>query len=300
MQFLVSLISSVNDYQQELAKDAEETAKRLGIELKILYAEGDAVSQGQQLLEAIQSKLEKPNAIIFEPAGTALATAARTAAAEGIGWCVMNHSAEYFTDLRKTCRAPMFGLSSDHVEVGRIQGRQLSALLPGGGNVLFLQGSVGHSATQQRTDGIFATKPSTIQLRSLKGQWTEKSGYDAIASWLRLSTSHETRISGVAAQNDDMAMGARRAFQELTTGTEREHWMSIPFLGCDGVPKTGQAHVDRGMMRATVHIPSLSGKAMEMMVHAMKTGVVPPENTTIMPESYPAIESLTPAKFATA
>lgn len=291
-RILLSLTSDKNDYQQEQAREAQEAASRLGVELSLIYADNDAIAQSQQLLSAIQSKGSRPDAVIFEPAGTGLATVARAAATAGIGWVVLNRDVDYLSELRGISKAPIFALSSDHVEVGRIQGRQLAALLPQGGSVLHIQGPVSHSAAQQRTQGAEQTKPHSVLLRSLKGQWTEKSGYDAIASWLRLSTSHETTVCAVVAHNDDMAIGARKAFQELATGDERSRWLSMPFLGCDGLPKTGKAYVDKHMLQATVHIPANAGKAMQMLVQAMRTGQNPPERTLTVPESYPPLDKL--------
>jgi ribose transport system substrate-binding protein len=40
-----------------------------------------------------------------------------------------------------------------------------------------------------------------------------------------------------------MAMGAKKAFQELVDPDTRERWLDVPYIGCDGVPKTGQAWV---------------------------------------------------------
>ena len=31
-----------------------------------------------------------------------------------------------------------------------------------------------------------------------------------------------------------MALGARKAFQEITNEAERSRWLSLPFTGCDG------------------------------------------------------------------
>ncbi len=54
-RFVVSLIVAENDYQQEQAASAREAAKRLGADIDIIYAGNDAVAQGQQLLDVIQS-----------------------------------------------------------------------------------------------------------------------------------------------------------------------------------------------------------------------------------------------------
>lgn len=150
----------INDYQQEQAAVAEEVARRLGVKVKIIQADNDAITQSQQLLRAIQSPpQERPTAIAFEPVGTALERVAQAAAEAQIGWVVLNRDADYIPELRKVTSAPVFAISSDHVEVGRIQGRQIAALLPNGGIVLYIQGPSGSSAAEQRTAGMEEMRP---------------------------------------------------------------------------------------------------------------------------------------------
>src|SRR5262249_43922674 len=164
-----------------------------------------------------------PDGIIFEPAGgTALPQVARAAAAAGIAWVVLNRDAEYVAELRKVHRIPVFTITSNHEEIGRIQGRQLGALLPKGGSVLYIQGPSESSAAKQRTSGMQETKPSDVQIKLMKAQWTEASSYRAVSSWLRLSTSQQARLDVVAAQDDSMAVGAKKAFQDLLDSTARE------------------------------------------------------------------------------
>ena len=70
LSFLVSLTNDENDYQQEQQAAAEKAARRLGIDLKIVHANNDAVTQSQQLLHYIQGTAgARPDAIVFEPAG---------------------------------------------------------------------------------------------------------------------------------------------------------------------------------------------------------------------------------------
>lgn len=54
LSFLVSLTNDDNDYQQEQAAAADKAARRLGVDLKIIHASNDAVTQSQQLLHYIQ------------------------------------------------------------------------------------------------------------------------------------------------------------------------------------------------------------------------------------------------------
>lgn len=293
-KFVVSLTTRDNDYQIEQAEAAEEAANRLNVDLEILYADNDAILQSQQLLKIIQSNSEShPDGIIFEPVGgTAMPQVARASAAAGIAWVVLNREVDYITDLRRNYKVPIFAISSDHEEIGRIQGKQIAALLPHGGSVLLIQGPSESLAAKQRTTGMYETKPFGVQVKLMKANWTEASAYKAVSSWLKLSTSQQARIDVVAAHDDSMTLGARKAFEEIRDAAMRDRWLATPHLGIDGMPKTGQAWVQRGLLRATIVVPTNSGKAVEMLLHALHTGTMPPEKTLTTPKSLPRIEEL--------
>jgi len=293
-RFLVSLTTNDNDYQIEQAVSAEDTARRLGVDLQIVYADNDAINQSQQLLKIIQSSSNsRPDAIVFEPAGsTGLPQVARAAAAAGMGWVILNREADYIADLRKTYRVPAFCITSDHRAIGRIQGRQIGALLPKGGSILYIQGPSGSDAAQQRTDGMQETRPAEVEVRMLRAQWTEGSAHQAVSAWLRLSTSRALPIEAIIAQDDSMAMGARKAIQEIGDMQLRDRWLAAAFTGCDGMPKTGQAWVRNGSLAATVVVPANTGLALEMLAQTIHTGTVPAERTYTDVRSYPPIDEL--------
>jgi ribose transport system substrate-binding protein len=295
IRILVSLTTSDNDYQIEQAESAEQAAKRLGVDADIIFADNDAINQSTQILKAVQVVPEsRPDAIVFEPVGgTALPQVARAAAAAGIGWAVLNRDASYIGDLRKTSSAPMFAVSSDHMEIGRVQGRQFAALLPKGGSILYIQGPSENSAAKERTAGMQENKPANIQVTVLKAQWTEESSLRAVRSWLKLTTSQKSSMDLVGAQDDSMAMGARKAFQELTNQAERERWLKLPFTGCDGLPKTGQAWVRSGLLTATIFVPPNTGQAIELIVQALQRKKQAPERVLIPPRSIPSLDTLT-------
>ena len=70
LSFLVSLTNNDNDYQIEQATAAKDSARRLGVDLYLAYAENDAITQSQQLLKAIQSPAaSRPDAICWSPSG---------------------------------------------------------------------------------------------------------------------------------------------------------------------------------------------------------------------------------------
>jgi len=173
LRFVVSLTTHDNDFQMEQAAAAQQAANRLGVDIEILYADNDAIQQSQQLLQIIQSKESLHDGIIFEPAGgTGFPLVAKAAAAAGIGWVVMNREVEYLTDLRRAYKVPIFCISSDHEEIGRIQGKQVAAMLPKGGSVLLIQGPPESTAAKHRMTGLYDTKPVDVQVKVMKGNWT--------------------------------------------------------------------------------------------------------------------------------
>jgi ribose transport system substrate-binding protein len=294
LKFIVSLTNNDNDYQIEQAVAAEHAAKRLGVEVQIIHAENDSVTQSQQLLKIIQARNEAlPDGIIFEPVGgTALPQVARAAAIAGIGWVVLNRDVEYMAELRKAYRVPAFSLTSDHEEIGRIQGRQFAALLPQGGTVLYIQGPTENLAAKQRTCGMYETKPAEVQVKLMKAQWTEASAHRTVSSWLRLSTSQQTHLDLIAAQDDSMALGARKAFQEEMNLAARERWLKLPYIGCDGLPNSGQVWVRRGLLTATIFVPPNAGTALEMLVEGLQNGTMPAERSLTTPVSIPGLAEL--------
>jgi ribose transport system substrate-binding protein len=293
LRFLLSLTNDDNDYQIEQMNAARYMARKLDVDLDVKHAGNDGILQSQQLILGIQSNSEpRPDAIIFEPAGsTAHPQVARAAAGAGIAVVVLNRDVNYLADLRRSCHVPAFAITSNHEEIGRIQGRQLAAILPEGGTVLYIQGPPDSSAAKDRYSGTVETKPQAANLRVLKAQWTEASARKTVESWLRLSTSRQTQIHAVCAQDDSMAIGARKAFEDCAD--MRDQLPKVPFLGCDGLPKTGQEWLQRGLLTASVFIPPNADTAIELLVKALQTGEMPPESAFTTAASLPGLDILT-------
>ena len=298
LRFVVSLITKANDYQVEQAAAAQAAAYKLGIAIQTLYADDDAITQSTQLLKIIQAEPEQhPDAIIFEPVGgTAFPQVAQAAVKAKIGWAVLNREADYLAQLRKSAQVPVFCVTSDHREIGRIQGRQFAALLPNGGTVLYITGPSETSAARDRTTGAQMTLPANVRMTMLRGRWTEESAQRSVESWLKLNVANKIQVDVVGAQNDLMAMGARRAFESIANPAEREKWLALPFTGVDGLSKTGLAWVKSGQLAATVVVPTNTAPAMEMMAEALQTGRTVPERSTTVAQSVPAVEEIAPVR----
>jgi ABC-type sugar transport system substrate-binding protein len=295
IRVVVSLMTRENDYQLEQAASAQESAASLGVDAQIIFADNDSITQGTQLLKIIQSDpTSRPDAIICEPVGgPCLPQVARAAVQAGIPWVLLNREADYVAELRRNePRLPIFSIGSDQKEVGRIQGQQLGALVRNGGGVLHIQGPSENTTAKDRTTGLQATLPHHIPITALRGQWTEESAQRSVESWLRLNTSQKVSISAIAGQNDAMAMGARKAFSALDNNSDRDRWLRVPYVGCDGVTKTGQSWVRTGLLAATVIIPTSAGRAISIMHQALLSGTRPPERTFTTPESFPPVTQL--------
>ena len=175
--------------------------------------------------------------------------------------------------------------------MGRIQGRQFAALAQQG-NVLYIEGPscVGgrFRSSHQRHAFRQAARPGIEgNQRRLDGaQRTSCHQVVAIVEHVP-----KTRYSRGRVPNDAMAKGARNAFAELPETEERERYLKVPFTGCDGVTKTGQEWVRRGLLTATVVSPPTAGLALEILARAVQTRYRPAERTPIAPWSFPKVKS---------
>ena len=214
---------------------------------------------------------------------------AKAAITAGVGWAVLNRDAAYISELRPGAKAPIFCVSNDHIEIGRIQGRQFAALLPKGGNVLYIQGPSENSAAKERTQGMLSTKPANIQVTNLKhsGPKALRSVAPGSASLPRKSHHRPDRRSGFHGR-------WRPQSPEIVNESERERWLKLPFTGCDGLPKTGQAWVRSGILTATVFAPANAGQAIDMLFAALSKGQEQPERALTAPSSVPPLAALKP------
>lgn len=283
-----------NLYLREQASAAESAASRLGMALQVVSAEMDPILQSQQLLALVQGKeAERPDAILIEPVNaTGLPRVAEAAVSAGIAWVVSNAQVDYIGKLRRSAKAPVFMVSQDHIEVGRLQGRQIAALLPQGGSVLYLRGPAMSSIATRRYEGLERGKPHNVEIKSVKVQGsTADNACVAVTSWLNLSTVRPEGTHLIVSQNADFIFGARKAFEARADESERAKWLAIPCLGA-GVASQLKSLVDHGTLRAAVLTSLTTEKALDMLAHAIKQGSQPPEHTAVEARSYPAFDEL--------
>ena len=293
-KLVASFLSDDQEFQVMQAADAKLAAQRAGLALEVLYAENNAVLQIQQLFRFVHApEEERPVVIIVETVvGEGLERVARNAARVGIGWVLLNRRVAYLESLRQEWpRLPISMVSTDQLEVGRIQGRQFRALLPKGGSVLYLQGPADTSAARERLEGMQqAIAGGKLETKVLDAEWTEGSAEKAVVAWLRLKTSESFHPGLVGAQNDAMALGARKALI-----AQHKQWSRLPFTGCDGLPEGGQRLVDAKVLAATVVVPSNAGPAVDIVARFLSGEPVPPQ-IVLAPRSYPPEPQLAEAR----
>jgi len=297
MKKLRVVVSLPNDnaYQHEQAAVAKATGELLGLDLQVLQANDDSITQSQQLLQLIQSRPEdRPDALLVEPVtATGLRRVAEAAVTEGIAWVISNSDVDYIRQLAKNSKVPVFTVSQGQNEIGRLQGKQMAALLPQGGNVLMIEGPGLSSVAVQRHEGMETARPRNVQLTMLRSKWSEDNAAQSVGAWLKLATSRPDKYHLIAGQTHELALGARNAFQAINNPELTQKWLALPFLGI-GIANQVQSLVDRGILAAAVVTSVTMALALRLLVRAIESKMQVPERSVVEVASYPELEKLTP------
>jgi putative xylitol transport system substrate-binding protein len=137
-------------------------------------------------------------------------------------------------------------IGSDGVISGEDVARAVITKLGGKGNVVILEGIIGHSAQIERRQGIqtiLAQFPNVKVLEMKAANWSRAEGQALMENWL---TAHGSAINGVISQNDEMALGALEALKARAIDLATH-----PVGGVDGLTDALDA-VKRGEMWTTL------------------------------------------------
>jgi len=271
------------DYQELIREDCVTTARRHGFSVQVLVADNDADRQVRQITTCLGEPPERrPTAIIVSPVReVTLLNTARAAARLGIGWAMLLRWCDYIRDLRMEFPGlPIFTVMADQHEVGRIQGRQFRALLPHGGEAVYIRGPLGTSSASRRFAGAQEVlKDSAIDLSILNSDFTFAGGENAMKEWMRVFPRGAPARLIVGAQNDAMAMGARKALEENPRGRSNFSY--------------GHRLVVEGKLTSTVVMPPTGGRAVTEIASAVQ-GVRPAEAIIVKPVGFPEPPLLRP------
>jgi ABC-type sugar transport system substrate-binding protein len=229
------------------------------------------------------------------PEGTALqddATyrLARRVLQKGVGWVMLNHGrADLVTALRTEFPAlPLALVAIDNREFGRIQARLLRGVVKPGAKVLCVRGNPFDSGSQERSAGLKeGLRGAGIDPEEVDGRWDPAIAEREVRRWIASPLRHQAPLHAVVAQDDIMAMAARRALDGAVQEQARTDLKGIPVIGGDGLPGMGRRWVDEGALTATVSV-TLPGKtAVELLWRHWRDSAPLPEVTRLAPTPYP-------------
>ncbi|HMJ55577.1 MAG TPA: sugar ABC transporter substrate-binding protein [Polyangiaceae bacterium] len=290
------LQSRGNDYQQLLRDDCVSTASQRAFTVKVFFAEGDADRQAEQLREALREPVTtRATALIVSPVQESrLMPLVTEALRSRVGWIVLSRWSDYLSAQRAQFgNVPVFCVMPDHEEIGRIQALQFKALLPQGGELVYIRGPLGTFSAERRLAGVRKELAgSSLRPVIFNGDWSSESGARAIENWIGIFGGRELPLCVVGSQNDSMAVGAREALLEAVATRKSPSTMRFALTGCDGSPSYGKRLVAEGQLAATVVIPSVSGRAVTELTSILDGGAQPPLAILVDVKGYPDVNVL--------
>lgn len=169
-------------------------------------------------------------------------------------------------------------LGSDFVEEGRKAGNEMNNLLPDGGKIVELVGTVGSAPANDRYSGFREALADNIEIiDSQSGDFTRAGGKEVMEAFLK---NYGDEIVGLYAHNDDMAIGAIQAIEEFGL----QPGVDIKIVSIDAVRGAFEAMID-GKLNVTVECnPLLGPQFYELALRAV--------NGEELPEWVPSEESI--------
>lgn len=202
-----------------------------GITYELLNAQSDITNQISQVENLIAQGC---NAIIISPVD-ADATQAITDACSEAGVPLICVSTDINSD--RTCC-----VAADNTEAGTKQANLMLELLGSSGNLAVLMGAAGNMNSTGRTDAYHAVIDSIDGVEIIAEQtanWLRADALSVVENWLQSGME----INGILANNDEMAIGAALACEEVG--------LSIPIIGV-GATEEGLNAVLNGTISGTV------------------------------------------------
>jgi ribose transport system substrate-binding protein len=232
-----------NPFFIEMQKGAEETAKKLGVNLIVQAAEREVdVEKQMQIIEnLIQTKVA---AICVTPSGSReIVPAIEKANRAAIPVVIVDTRVDPKTMSESSGKIATF-IGSDNYEGGKLAGEFLAKRLGGKGKVAVLEGIPGHETGDSRLKGFreaIKAMPGIEIVASQTANWERDQGFNVFQNILQ---SHPD-IQAVFACSDLMALGAVEAIAAAKrTG-------QIAVVGFDALDEARKA-VLSGTMEATV------------------------------------------------
>ncbi|MYR97690.1 MULTISPECIES: ABC transporter permease/substrate-binding protein [unclassified Streptomyces] len=229
----MSLSTLNNPFFVQMKDGAQAEAKKAGIDLTVTDAQNDASQQANQLQNFTSSGV---SSIIVNPVDSdAVGPGVRSANKADIPVIAADRG------VNKADTATL--VASDNVAGGKLAADALADKLGGKGSIVILQGTAGTSASRERGAGFaegLKAYPDIKVVAKQPADFDRTKGLDVMTNLIQ---SHPG-ITGVFAENDEMALGAVKALGSKAG-------KSVSVVGFDGTPD-GLKAVEAGTLYASV------------------------------------------------
>ena len=181
-------------------------AKVRGVTIQAEDANDDTGKQISQIQNFIAQKVD---AIIVNPVDTsATPKMTQLAVAAKIPLVYVNRKPE-----DKTLPAGVAFVGSNEKVSGVLEGEELAKCLKGKGNIVVMQGQLSNNSALDRTadiEEVMAKHPDIKIVEKQTAEWDRNKAIDLMNNWITTGV----KLSGVAANNDEMAVGAILALKQ--------------------------------------------------------------------------------------
>jgi ABC-type sugar transport system substrate-binding protein len=183
------------------------SAKEKGIKLQFEDAQGDIGKQLSQIQNFIAQKVDV--AVVNPVDSSATAQMTKLLKDAKIPTVYVNRQPLEPLDPND----PIVYVGSDENVSGKLEAEGIAKQLNGKGNVAIMMGELATQAAVLRTEGaekVFAKHPDIKVVQKQTANWRRSEAIDLMNNWLTAGT----KIDGVCANNDEMAIGAIIALQQ--------------------------------------------------------------------------------------
>ena len=213
-------------------------AKEMGVEIQFEDASGDIGRQLNQIQNFITQRMD---AIIINPVDTtATPKMTKLVTAAGIPLVYVN-----LRPAEETLPKGVAYVGSDENVSGKLEGEAIAKLLNNKGNIVIMMGELATQAAVLRTEGVekvVAQHPEMKIVGKQTANFRRSEAIDLMNNWLVAGT----KIDAVAANNDEMAIGAILALQQAGKDPKK-----IVIGGIDATPDA-LAEMEKGNLDVTV------------------------------------------------
>lgn len=231
--FCISHMS--NAWAVNAAETMEAAAKEAGVALTVVSADQDINKQVSQIEMAVNAKA---TAIIIEPVSAeGVLAAVEAAEAAGIPCIIFNQN------ISDPSKATSF-VGVSNADMGYMEMKRACEDMGGKGNVAILLGPRGSEGQLGRSEGYtkaLAEYPDVKVVFEEEAAWTTEDALKLAENWL----STGTEINAFVCQNDNMALGAIKAVEDIGKSGE------IKAYGVDAVDDAVKA-IKEGRLEISV------------------------------------------------